>query len=74
MPANDPSAAPLTQSDLERVKKLCQLEVVEPEHDNIERLVEREKAYIELYESEMLPDRQTRIDLHKERLERKANI
>ena len=55
LPSSDPSKPPLSQNDLERVKKLCQLEVCEPEHDNIERLVEREKAFVEHYQNDIAP-------------------
>ena len=30
MPSSDPSEAPITQSDLDKVKKICQIEAIEP--------------------------------------------
>ena len=61
-------------ADLEKARKLCMIAPALPEYRDVSALLSREKAYVERYETEIGPQRQERIDSHKERTERKARI
>ena len=74
LPTGDSTVKPITGAEIEKVKKLCALEAAQPEYENIQPLVERENAFVETYQNDIAPQRQERIEMHKTRLERKANI
>ena len=57
LPSGSDSAVSVTQADLVKVKKLCQIEKTECEYENFEQLIERENAFTENYQSEVAPCR-----------------
>lgn len=57
LPLGGNAAQSVTKADLDKVKKLCQIEKVECDYENFHQLVERENAFTETYQSELAPHR-----------------
>ena len=64
----------LSKQDMAQVRRYCTLKKTELEDENIQPMIERENAFHDSFQSELAPQREARIEEHKDRTQRKSQM